>query len=45
MEFEMKFHALIRSDYGSDGLGIYYLRDIDKKDVKDINYQYTSKLQ
>ena len=43
MDFELKFHSPIKAEYGSDGLGIYYLRDIDKKDVTDINYQYTSK--
>jgi len=41
MDFEVSFHSSFKSEYASDGFGIYFLRDIDKKDVKDINYQYT----
>ena len=41
IDMEINFDSVFTSEFGSDGLGIYYLKDVDKKDVKDITYTYT----
>lgn len=41
IDVDVSFHSNLKTEFASDGFGIYILRDIDKKDVKDINYLYT----
>ena len=38
MDFEVTIDSPFTGEFGTDGLGIYYLKDIERKDSKDMSY-------